>query len=216
MSTSAQITAAANPHQELASALSQLGALTKASIEMAQRCVQVDEKGLSILALEMAKHCVDLNDLERLPRVIAAEAAASVLDDQMAALGLAASAAAVNLALIFAAATFVQGVAPTPAEMETTFQPGNGDNQTWYVVCVGRMPGLYPDADSANAQVLGVPDQSRRKVSGRVAALAYYRQMYEDNKVMRLNEQQWYVPFIHSSCKLTTDAIFVIDIRRWM
>jgi hypothetical protein len=43
-------------------------------------------------------------------------------------------------------------------------------------------------SDEADAQVLGVPDQSRRKVVGRVPALAYYRQMYDLQRVMRLTE----------------------------
>ncbi|KAK7017279.1 hypothetical protein R3P38DRAFT_3201682 [Favolaschia claudopus] len=191
MATPAHPTVAANPHPELASTVSQLAALTKASIEMASRSIQVDEKGLSILALEMAKHCVDLN--ERLPRVIAAEIAAAALDAQVNAI----TAATADLALpVDNRPAFVRGVAPTPDTLESVIKPGNGDNQMWYVVCVGRMPGLYPDAEKADVQVLGVPDQSRRKVSGRVAALAYYRQMYEDDKVMCLFEDpaaQWYV-----------------------
>ncbi|KAK7053968.1 hypothetical protein R3P38DRAFT_3171426 [Favolaschia claudopus] len=181
MATPADAIRDPEPHQELVSTMRQMAALTKASIELAQRSIQVDEKGLSLLALDMAKHCVEIN--EKLPRVIAAEVATARWEEEAAAFG------SLNVNDRDDRPTFVQGVAPTPDEMETTFQPGNGDNQNWYVVCVGRMPGLYPDPDSANAQVLGVPDQSRRKVSGRAAALAYYRQMYDDNKVMRLNEQ---------------------------
>jgi hypothetical protein len=47
---------------------------------------------------------------------------------------------------------------------------------------------LLSPSDEADAQVLGVPDQSRRKVVGRVPALAYYRQMYDLQRVMRLTE----------------------------
>ncbi|KAK7006451.1 hypothetical protein R3P38DRAFT_2794166 [Favolaschia claudopus] len=64
---------------------------------------------------------------------------------------------------------FIQGASPTPGDLEELYPPGKGDNNTWYVV-------------------LGVPDQSRRKVVGRAPALAYYRQMYNDQKVMRARE----------------------------
>ena len=43
-------------------------------------------------------------------------------------------------------------------------------------------------SEEADVQVHGVPDQSRRRMTGRAAALAYYRQMYEQGKVMRLTE----------------------------
>ncbi|KAK7046254.1 hypothetical protein R3P38DRAFT_2765120 [Favolaschia claudopus] len=68
---------------------------------------------------------------------------------------------------------FIQGASPTPGDLEELYPPGKGDNNT----CT--------DADE---QVLGVPDQSRRKVVGRAPALAYYRQMYNDQKVMRARE----------------------------
>ncbi|KAJ6548366.1 hypothetical protein B0H19DRAFT_1298949 [Mycena capillaripes] len=143
---SSQPTNAATPEQELAALIAQVGALSK-------------------IALDMTRHCIEIND--QLPRVVRAQVDAA-------------------LAGLTPAPAFVQGAAPTPAELEAAFPPGRGDNQTWYVVCIGCRPGLYATPEEADDQVLGIPGQSRRKMSGRGPALAYYRHMYSQNGVMRL------------------------------
>ncbi|KAJ7866847.1 hypothetical protein B0H14DRAFT_3442239 [Mycena olivaceomarginata] len=125
------------------------------------------DKAMSKLALDMTRHCIDLTD--KIPRVVRAQVEAAVAE-------------------VHPPVAFSQGIAPTPAQLEAQFPSGRGDNQAWYVVCIGRQPGLYATADEADAQVLGVPDQYRRKVVGRIPALAYYRQMYDLQRVMRLTE----------------------------
>ncbi|KAF8190202.1 hypothetical protein K438DRAFT_1971082 [Mycena galopus ATCC 62051] len=131
---------------------------------MSHRAVDLEDKVLSKLALDMTRHCIEIHD--KLPRVIRAQVDATLGESR----------------------AFYQGIASTPAQLEALFPPSRGDNQTWYVVCIRCRPGLYATSEEADAEVLGVPDQSRRKVTGRVAALAYYRQMYEQQKVMRLTE----------------------------
>jgi hypothetical protein len=46
-----------------------------------------------------------------------------------------------------------------------------------------------PSSEEAEDEVTGVPRGYRRRVPGRIAALAYYRQMYDQGKVRRLNEE---------------------------
>ncbi|KAJ6451806.1 hypothetical protein C8R45DRAFT_1041692 [Mycena sanguinolenta] len=143
-------------------------ALSKLSVDMSQRALDLNDKMLSKLGLEVTRHCLEVN--ERLPPVLQAHVEAALAE------------------LRPPSPLFYKGIAPTPAHLEEMFPAGSGDGQMWHVVCVGRQPGLYATSQEADAQVHGVPDQSRRKVSGRAAALAYYRDMYEANKVMRLTE----------------------------
>ena len=44
-------------------------------------------------------------------------------------------------------------------------------------------------SDDADEEVRGVPNHSRLKVTGRAAALAHYRQMYESGKVRCMKEE---------------------------
>ncbi|KAJ7315505.1 hypothetical protein DFH08DRAFT_820436 [Mycena albidolilacea] len=64
---------------------------------------------------------------------------------------------------------------------------GRGDNQPWYVVWVGCQPGLFATYEEANDQVNSVPNTGRRRIVGRVSALAYYRHLYDTDQVMRLD-----------------------------
>ncbi|KAJ7870319.1 hypothetical protein B0H14DRAFT_3440151 [Mycena olivaceomarginata] len=162
-----QVTTAATPEQELAALVSQVAAMSVLAVNITQHCVDTDDKAVSKLALDMTRHCIDLTD--KIPRVVRAQVEAAVAE-------------------VRPPTTFSQGIAPTPAQLEAQFPSGRGDNQAWYVVCIGRQPGLYATADEADAQVLGVPDQYRRKVVGRIPALVYYRQMYDLQRVMRLTE----------------------------
>jgi hypothetical protein len=43
-------------------------------------------------------------------------------------------------------------------------------------------------SEEANEQVNGVPGGARRRVVGRIPTLAYYHQMYNSGKVIRLEE----------------------------
>ncbi|KAJ6532227.1 hypothetical protein DFH09DRAFT_1408551 [Mycena vulgaris] len=123
---------------------------------------------LSKLALEMTKLTMDIDDA--IPHVIASQVAEAVE------------------ALQPPPPQFVEGVAYTPAQMDTMFPPGFGDHQAWYVVIVGREPGLYCSSVAADAEVNGVPGQFRQKKASRIEALAFYRNRYNDNAVVKLNE----------------------------
>ncbi|KAJ6613234.1 hypothetical protein B0H10DRAFT_2222421 [Mycena sp. CBHHK59/15] len=70
---------------------------------------------------------------------------------------------------------FVQGVPRTPTQLEAMLPPGFGDTGAWYIVCIGREPGLA----EANAQVSGVPNQFCQKKTSHAEALAFYRLKYE-------------------------------------
>ncbi|KAJ6610571.1 hypothetical protein B0H10DRAFT_2224845 [Mycena sp. CBHHK59/15] len=83
---------------------------------------------------------------------------------------------------------FIQGVARSPTQLDGLFPPGVGDFQAWYVVCVGREPGLYASFAEANAQVLGVPNQFRQKKSSRAEALTFYRLKYGRGEVEKWTE----------------------------
>ncbi|KAJ6491533.1 hypothetical protein DFH09DRAFT_1104979 [Mycena vulgaris] len=123
---------------------------------------------LSKLALEMTKLTMDIDDA--IPHVIASQVAEAVKAVQSP------------------PPKFVKGVAYTPAQMDTMFPPGFGDHQAWYVVIVGREPGLYGSSVAADAEVNGVPGQFRQKKASRIEALAFYRNRYNDNAVVKLNE----------------------------
>ncbi|KAJ7478927.1 hypothetical protein FB451DRAFT_1395542 [Mycena latifolia] len=122
---------------------------------------------MSRQALDLTVKCLDVS--HELPRVVAAQVAAAVAD-------------------FTSDVAFVEEVAPTPDELDALFPPGTGDSQTWYVVSIGRQPGLYASPHDADDQVRGVPHQGRRKKDGRAEALAYYRTMYENNLVRKMVE----------------------------
>ncbi|KAJ7707187.1 hypothetical protein B0H16DRAFT_1746581 [Mycena metata] len=119
---------------------------------------------LTKLAVAMTQHCVHLQ--ERLPAVVAMHVDA----------------------LKARAMEFEQGTTVTPDELESRFPPGVGDNATWYVVIVGREPGMYLSSTEADDQVKGVPNMSRLKKSSRREALDFYRHQYNHHEVMKLTE----------------------------
>ncbi|KAJ6512092.1 hypothetical protein C8R47DRAFT_1207443 [Mycena vitilis] len=128
---------------------------------------------LSRLGLDMTRLCIDVSD--SLPRLIKAEVDAKV----NAALGALPAAPAT---------TFHRSLGPTPDEMDAAFPPGRGDNQEWHVVCVGRNPGLYSTSIEADAEVLGVPNQARKKKDNRAEALLYYRTQHGLGEVIKVSE----------------------------
>ncbi|KAK7039794.1 hypothetical protein R3P38DRAFT_2769937 [Favolaschia claudopus] len=156
---------AMTPQQEMASLVSQIAALSMAALDLTSHTIDGDNKVLSKLALRVARTCVEINahdESEKFPRVMQ-----NVVN------------AAVEAAIPDNDPLFVITQAPTPAEVEKDLLPGN-DNASYYVVCVGRKPGLYLDASIAD-------DQDRRKIIGRAAALNHYRDMYDQGKAKRVN-----------------------------
>ncbi|KAF8146484.1 hypothetical protein K438DRAFT_504603 [Mycena galopus ATCC 62051] len=78
---------------------------------------------LSKYALDMTRLCIEIG--EDLPDVVKAH-----VDSAIAELGP-------------AGPQFYHTAAISPEDLEGLFPAGYGDNQPWYVVCVGRRPGLY-------------------------------------------------------------------------
>ncbi|KAJ7694776.1 hypothetical protein B0H17DRAFT_1198937 [Mycena rosella] len=64
----------------------------------------------------------------------------------------------------------------TPAALAARHPDGTGE--VWYVVTIGREPGLYRTPDEANAQCDGVPFQQKEKRKTRSEALAWYASRY--------------------------------------
>ncbi|KAK7028435.1 hypothetical protein R3P38DRAFT_3519159 [Favolaschia claudopus] len=159
---------AMTPQQEMASLISQVAALSMAALDLTSHTIDGDNKVLSKLALRVARTCVEIN--EKFPRIIH-----DIVDSAVAG------------ALRDSDPLFVITEAPSPADVEGKLADGN-ENAPYYVVCVGREPGLYLDSAIADDQVRGVPDQARRKITGRTAALNHYRDMYNQGKAKRVNE----------------------------
>ncbi|KAJ7500348.1 hypothetical protein B0H11DRAFT_2225892 [Mycena galericulata] len=134
--------------------------------ELAALVAQV--AALSKLALDVTRHCIDISD--QIPRVVRAQVSAAVAENTPS------------------GPAFLCTVGPSPGRMEALFPPGQGDNQPWYVVCVGHRPGLYASSSDADDQVRGVPNSSRRRKDTRQEALAYYRSQFDAGEVARVTE----------------------------
>ncbi|KAJ7082865.1 hypothetical protein B0H15DRAFT_803002 [Mycena belliarum] len=159
---------------EMDTLVAKVAALTLMSLDMARLCIDVQgvAPGIALAkqALDMTNLCVEVKT-------------------QIAP----AFTAAANMAIASMAPppvpdpdhVWVKGIALTPDQMEASFGPGVGDEQTWQVVCIGREPGLYASATEANLQIEGVPNQFREKRKSRVEALSFYRHRYESNRVAK-------------------------------
>ncbi|KAJ7808101.1 hypothetical protein B0H13DRAFT_2385972 [Mycena leptocephala] len=137
---------------------------------------------LSQMSLAMTKHCLDVQT--KLPRVVNAAAAAGI---------------AAPITPAVASPTWVQLVALTPDQLDAAHPTGNLDDIAYHVVTIGRDPGLYTGTTESDYQVLGVPDGKRRRIVGRAAALAYYRDMYTKQKVARWGPAPAAVPVASTS-----------------
>ncbi|KAJ6620897.1 hypothetical protein B0H10DRAFT_1037991 [Mycena sp. CBHHK59/15] len=84
---------------------------------------------------------------------------------------------------------FVRGVHKTPVEVELENRSGpDGANIAWYVVWIGREPGICTSVDDANTQVKGCPNQQCRRKTGKHEALQFYTQLYAVQKVEKWTE----------------------------
>ncbi|KAJ7808205.1 hypothetical protein B0H14DRAFT_3482605 [Mycena olivaceomarginata] len=123
---------------------------------------------MSKLALDMTRLCIEIND--KLPAVVQGQVVAALAS--VAPLG----------------PVFHHSAAPLPDEIDAMFPAGYGEHQAWYVVCVGRRPGLYASYADADDQVRGVPKQSRKKKDSLQEALLYYRTQYRQGECERVSE----------------------------
>ncbi|KAJ7637794.1 hypothetical protein B0H17DRAFT_1197422 [Mycena rosella] len=135
---------------------------------------------LSAVSLEATRLAVEVQ--AKLPAVIASEAAAAVAVEA-AATTAKATAEAVAAANAGTASddddpdpVWVRRTPITPAALAARHPDGTGE--VWYVVTIGREPGLYRTPDEANAQCDGVPFQQKEKRKTRREALAWYASRY--------------------------------------
>ncbi|KAJ7083944.1 hypothetical protein B0H15DRAFT_951698 [Mycena belliarum] len=167
---------ASTPQEEMDALVAKVAALTLMSLDMARLCVDVQNVvpgiALSKQALAMTSLCIDV-------KTQIAPAFSAAANRAVASL--------VNAPVPFPDHLWVKGVALTPDQLEASFAPGVGDEQTWHVVCIGREPGLYASPAEANLQIEGVPNQFREKKKSRVEALAFYRYRYETARVEKWN-----------------------------
>ncbi|KAJ7453518.1 hypothetical protein FB451DRAFT_1373822 [Mycena latifolia] len=71
---------------------------------------------------------------------------------------------------------WVRAVAMTPEQATDGARP-------WWVVYIGREPGLYTTVDEATVQVKGCPNQEFRKKTSKGEALHFYESLYLGGKV---------------------------------
>ncbi|KAJ7864520.1 hypothetical protein B0H13DRAFT_2353622 [Mycena leptocephala] len=136
---------------------------------------------LSQMSLAMTKHCLDVQT--KLPRVVNAAAAAGI---------------AAPITPAIASPTWVQLVALTPDQLDAAHPAGKlVDDIAYHVVTIGRDPACTPA--QSDYQVLGVPDGKRRRIVGRLAALAYYRDFYDKQLVARWGPAPAAVPVASTS-----------------
>ncbi|KAJ6499770.1 hypothetical protein DFH09DRAFT_1076369 [Mycena vulgaris] len=164
-------TTSPTPTQELAALVAKVAALSKLALEMTKLTMDID--GMARLTSSFLTHFI----LDAIPNVIASQVAEAVAAIQRKSIQLPLD--PISPSLPASAPQFVEGVASTPDQMEAMFPPGFGDHQACnhHRLSVG-----------ADAEVNGVPGQFRQKKASRIEALAFYRNRYNDNAVIKLNE----------------------------
>ncbi|KAJ7442102.1 hypothetical protein B0H11DRAFT_2251729 [Mycena galericulata] len=172
--TSPDATNTPTPEEELAALVAQVGALSKLALDMTRSCIDISDSIPRIVRAQVIPPIAKILPpgplFDSIPRIVRAQVDAAIAK------------------ILPPGPLFFRSVAPTPAQIEARFPPGTGDNQPWYVVCIGRSPGLYATSQEADDQVNGVPNQSRKKKDSRQEALLYYRSQYEIGEVMQVSE----------------------------
>ncbi|KAJ7799630.1 hypothetical protein B0H14DRAFT_3491451 [Mycena olivaceomarginata] len=79
--------------------------------------------------------------------------------------------------------TWVRVVAKTPTAVATEHSSAPSGSRPWWVVFVGREPGLYSTIEAADAQIKGCPNQQYRRKADKVEALNFYVQKYNEGAV---------------------------------
>ncbi|KAJ7906817.1 hypothetical protein B0H13DRAFT_2333065 [Mycena leptocephala] len=78
---------------------------------------------------------------------------------------------------------WVRVVAKTPQQVEAEHEAVPHGSRPWWVVFIGREPGLYTTIEQADLQIKGCPNQQYRRKSSKFEALSFYRLMHDNNKV---------------------------------
>ncbi|KAJ7769738.1 hypothetical protein B0H14DRAFT_2632702 [Mycena olivaceomarginata] len=79
--------------------------------------------------------------------------------------------------------TWVRVVAKTPAEVEAEHAAAPPGSRAWWVVFIGREPGLYTTIEEADKQIKGCPNQQYRRKHDKKEALMAYAQRWQDGGV---------------------------------
>ncbi|KAJ6556335.1 hypothetical protein B0H19DRAFT_1071442 [Mycena capillaripes] len=80
---------------------------------------------------------------------------------------------------------WVRAVAKDPAVVEAEHASELNGSRGWWVVYVGREPGLYTTVEAANIQINGCPGQQCRRKGSKAEALLFYRQKWDDGEVRK-------------------------------
>ncbi|KAJ7740986.1 hypothetical protein B0H14DRAFT_2637928 [Mycena olivaceomarginata] len=81
---------------------------------------------------------------------------------------------------------WVRAVAKTPAQVAADHANVPDGTQQWWIVYVGREPGIYSTLEEALAQTNKCPNQQwRSRKGGKREALDFYRARYEANEVVK-------------------------------
>ncbi|KAJ7818571.1 hypothetical protein B0H14DRAFT_3473648 [Mycena olivaceomarginata] len=80
---------------------------------------------------------------------------------------------------------WVRAVAKTPPTVTAEHTHTPDGHRIWYVVFVGREPGLYNTVEEANTQIKGCPNQQYRSRMSKCEALDAYSAKYEAGEVAK-------------------------------
>ncbi|KAJ7318328.1 hypothetical protein DFH08DRAFT_819935 [Mycena albidolilacea] len=81
---------------------------------------------------------------------------------------------------------WVRAVAKTPAQVAAEHINFPDGTQQWWIVYVGREPGIYSTLEEATAQTIKCPNQQwRSRKGGKREALDFYRTRYDANEVVK-------------------------------
>ncbi|KAJ7791910.1 hypothetical protein B0H14DRAFT_2624562 [Mycena olivaceomarginata] len=85
---------------------------------------------------------------------------------------------------------WVRATAKFPTQVAADHANASDGQRVWYVVYVGREPGLYDTVEAADAQIKGCPGQQYRRKTGKREAIDYYRAKWEANEVAKWVEMR--------------------------
>ncbi|KAJ6479432.1 hypothetical protein C8R47DRAFT_1218990 [Mycena vitilis] len=73
----------------------------------------------------------------------------------------------------------------TPAQVAAEYADEADGTRPWWVVYVGREPGVYTTSEAADAQTKGCPGQQQRRRESKSEALALYARHYDEDQVRK-------------------------------
>ncbi|KAJ7241517.1 hypothetical protein B0H12DRAFT_1074509 [Mycena haematopus] len=80
---------------------------------------------------------------------------------------------------------WVRANAKTPAQVHAEHTAAPEGSRPWWVVYVGREPGLYTTVEEADAQIKNCPNQQYRRKASKQEALNLYIEKYDAGEVAK-------------------------------